>query len=288
MHEYAQDAPTYVRQYGRPDLFITFTCNPTWEETKEHLLLGQVPADRPDITTRVFRQELKTMIDFIVRCQVFGEVRCWMYSIEWQKRGLPDCHALISAEIPDPERDPGLFEVVTKFMIHGPCGILNDKCPCMKDGKCSKQYPWNLHEETVSGKDGYPEYRRRSPEDGGQSFTSTVRGNRMTIDNRWVVPYSPLLSKTSKAHINVEYCHSVRAIKNIFKNITKGHDMAVFELEGTTDEMDRHPLWGGNPSVRFKEPADIPRGDELSRLWVHTCGFYVSSILGFSALALCG
>lgn len=28
MHEYAQDALTYVRRYGRPDLFITFTCNP--------------------------------------------------------------------------------------------------------------------------------------------------------------------------------------------------------------------------------------------------------------------
>ncbi|KAL0860211.1 hypothetical protein ABMA27_010518 [Loxostege sticticalis] len=27
MHEYTQDAMTYVRKYGRPDLFITFTCN---------------------------------------------------------------------------------------------------------------------------------------------------------------------------------------------------------------------------------------------------------------------
>jgi len=27
MHEYAQDAIAYVCHYGRPDLFITFTCN---------------------------------------------------------------------------------------------------------------------------------------------------------------------------------------------------------------------------------------------------------------------
>ena len=40
MHEYAQDAMTYVRAYGRPDLFITFTCNPTWDEIKELLLTG--------------------------------------------------------------------------------------------------------------------------------------------------------------------------------------------------------------------------------------------------------
>ncbi|GFW40730.1 ATP-dependent DNA helicase [Trichonephila clavipes] len=30
MHERTQDAMTYVRHFGRPDLFITFTCNPKW------------------------------------------------------------------------------------------------------------------------------------------------------------------------------------------------------------------------------------------------------------------
>lgn len=28
MHEYAQDAMSYVRHYGTADLFITFTYNP--------------------------------------------------------------------------------------------------------------------------------------------------------------------------------------------------------------------------------------------------------------------
>ena len=257
LHEYAQDGLCYVQHYGRPDLFITFTCNPAWDEIRENLRPGQVPADRPDLTARVFKQKLKTMIDFIVKFQVFGEVKCWMYAIEWQKRGLPHCHALIwlvekitpdqldeviSAEIPNREHDPELFEVVTKFMVHGPCGAFNDKCPCMKEGRCTKRYPRNLHPETISGNDGYPEYRRRSIEDGGLCFSSTIRGIKITIDNRWIVPYSPLLSKTFKAHINVEYCHSVKAIKYIFKYITKGHDMAVFRAEdssNTADEVQR-------------------------------------------------
>jgi hypothetical protein len=34
MHKYAQDAMAYVRNYGRPDLFITFTCNSAWHEIK--------------------------------------------------------------------------------------------------------------------------------------------------------------------------------------------------------------------------------------------------------------
>ncbi|XP_073995589.1 uncharacterized protein [Rhodnius prolixus] len=51
------------------------------------------------------------------------------------------------------------------------------------------------------------------------------------IDNRWVVPYSPLLSKTFNAHINVESCSSVKSIKYICKYVNKGSDMAVFRIE---------------------------------------------------------
>ena len=32
MNEKTQDVMTYVRKYGRPDIFITFTCNPLWDE----------------------------------------------------------------------------------------------------------------------------------------------------------------------------------------------------------------------------------------------------------------
>lgn len=95
MQEYIQDAMTYVRVYGRPDLFITFTCNPQWDEIKKYLLAGQSPTDRHDITARIFQQKLKSLMDFIVKHQAFGETRCHMYSIEWQKRGLPHAHILI-------------------------------------------------------------------------------------------------------------------------------------------------------------------------------------------------
>ena len=43
-----------VRKYGKPDFFVTFTCNPTWPEIVENLMPGQTAQDRPDLVARVF------------------------------------------------------------------------------------------------------------------------------------------------------------------------------------------------------------------------------------------
>ncbi|XP_055584901.1 uncharacterized protein LOC129737764 [Uranotaenia lowii] len=267
MHEYAQDAMTYVRAYGRPDLFITFTCNPRWIEIKELLMTGQSSTDRHDITARVFRQKLKVFMNYIVKHHIFGETRCWMYSIEWQKRGLPHAHILIwlmvkltpdqidqviSAEIPDRDIDPLLFDIVINNMVHGPCGTLNVNSPCMTDGKCTKRFPKPFVTETISGNDGYPLYRRRSPEDGGRF--ATISG-RIEIDNRWIVPYSPLLSKTFAAHINVEFCNSVKSIKYITKYVNKGSDMAVVEVRNTSGPSDEIELYQLGRYISSNEAA---------------------------------
>lgn len=45
----------------------------------------------------------------------------------------------------------------------------------MKDGTCSKWYPRPLLKDTQTGDDGYPQYRRRSPLDGG--FTAEINGS---------------------------------------------------------------------------------------------------------------
>ena len=59
MYERTRDALCYVREYGRPDLFITFTTNPKWTEIQHELLLGQEAHDCPDLIARVFHQKLK-------------------------------------------------------------------------------------------------------------------------------------------------------------------------------------------------------------------------------------
>ena len=262
MHEYAQDAMAYVRLHGRPDLFITFTCNPTWSDITDLLMPHQPAHDRHDLTARVFRQKLLKLMAVITKHKVFGATRCFMYSIEWQKRGLPHAHILvwlqnrirpeqidsvISAELPDPEQDPILFGIVLKSMVHGPCGRLNPNSPCMNENhQCTKRYPRAFLRETQTGEDGYPLYRRRCPEDGGHSAVIESRSNSFTIDNRWIVPYCPILSRMFNAHLNVEYCNSVKSIKYICKYINKGSDMAILELDSadsnSNDEITRYQL----------------------------------------------
>jgi len=255
MQQRTQDAMTYVRYYGRADLFITFTCNSQWTEISTELMAGQRSYDRHDLVARVFRLKLKQLMHYITKGSIFGHTRCHMYTIEWQKRGLPHAHILIwlrnrirpdqidsviSAELPDPDEDPGLYDIVGRHMVHGPCGRINPNSPCMVDGICSKRYPKPLLRDTVTGNDGYPLYRRRAPDDGG--FTRPLAllnrhadaiGNAedFTIDNRWIVPYCPLLSKVFNAHINVEFCNSVKSIKYICKYVNKGSDQAVFGME---------------------------------------------------------
>ena len=79
-------------------------------------------------------------------------------------------------------------------MMHRPCGALNEKSPCMAKGRCTKQYPRLLAPNSITGNDGYPQYRRRSTEDGSKTtIIKKHNGTTIEVDNQWVVPYSPYI-----------------------------------------------------------------------------------------------
>lgn len=226
MHQTYLDAMAIVRKHGKPDLFITMTCNPNWDEVRAMLLPGQSANDRPDVLSRVFRLKLESLVDRLVNDQVLGRTVARVWVVEFQKRGLPHAHMLlvlapesklrsptdvdrvVCAEIPDPEAEPVLHNIVTSTMMHGPCGSLcppGRTCTCMEDGICTKNYPRDFCNETIISNDGYPLYRRRD-----QGRTVTVGG--VQLDNRWVVPYNRGLSKEFGCHINVEHCSTVKYV----------------------------------------------------------------------------
>ncbi|XP_021971488.1 uncharacterized protein LOC110866654 [Helianthus annuus] len=109
-------------------------------------------------------------------------------------------------------------------MVHGPCGLLNPKAPCMRDGTCSKSFLKNFEPVTWFDKEGYVHYKR-SP--NGHH----VLRNGIQIDNGYVVPYNKRLSSRFNAHINVEYRGWNMMIKYLFKYISKGADRVRFSIQ---------------------------------------------------------
>lgn len=81
-----QDAMAIVRKHGKPDLFITVTCNPNWPEIKAELLPGQQANDRPDLIARVFNLKLKALLREIEYDEIFGRVSAIIHVVEFQKR----------------------------------------------------------------------------------------------------------------------------------------------------------------------------------------------------------
>ncbi|KAJ8931614.1 hypothetical protein NQ314_015446 [Rhamnusium bicolor] len=135
------------------------TTNPKWREITENIPRGDQTSDHPMLMSRIFQCKLDQFITDITENNAYGVPIANLYVIEFQKRGLPHAHILtilrnedklvdperidmlISAEIPDRNVESDLYDIVTRNMVHGPCGVLNPNCPCMVDGKCSKGYP---------------------------------------------------------------------------------------------------------------------------------------------------
>ncbi|CAN7044623.1 unnamed protein product [Brassica rapa subsp. trilocularis] len=245
MAEKYQDAMAICRWYGNPHLFITVTANPNWVELKDHLDAygGESANSRPDLECRLFKIKLDEMIEDFKKGKYFPKPDAVVYTVEFQKRGLPHAHILlwlkgvkkevttamideyISAALPDKELDQEGFELVERHMIHGPCGKMRPASPCMDKGECTKNYPKPLSDHTKIDKSGFVVYKRRD-----DASNLAVKGN-IELNNQYVVPHNLSLLKKYQAHINVEWCCRSGAIKYLFKYITKGVDRATMLIE---------------------------------------------------------
>ncbi|XP_071687484.1 uncharacterized protein [Rutidosis leptorrhynchoides] len=146
--------------YGYPDLFITFTCNSKWPEIRRALEgTGFNPEDKPAYQARMFKIKFDRLMEAI-KNSLFGRVKADLYTIEFQKRGLPHAHIciflderdklpkledvdkFISAEIPDKDADLELYQLVSDLMIHDCTTVDKEDYPIFKcrdnDGKVRK------------------------------------------------------------------------------------------------------------------------------------------------------
>ncbi|KAH8940818.1 hypothetical protein BDL97_14G004500 [Sphagnum fallax] len=199
-----------------------------------------------DTIVAVFKIKLKEMINDIHKKHILGCTIARIYVVEFQKHGLPHAHILIfftedykphtvedidrmiSAKLPNSETNKLAHEIVARCMMHGPCAGAFPNAPCMEESKCKKQYPRKFQSKTITDVTEYPIYRCRN-----MGHTVLVHG--IELDNPWVVPHNVYLSTKYDAHINVEVCNNIRAVKYLFKYIYKRHDRATLEISHQND-----------------------------------------------------
>ncbi|CAM9926560.1 unnamed protein product, partial [Phaeothamnion confervicola] len=132
--------------------------------------------------------------------------------------------------LPDEETDPDYHRMVCEHYIHGPCRAPSDdnnEPGCLINGRCLRHFPRPFAERTTIGDDSYPIYRRSN----NDRVVALPRGRR--VDNRWVVPHNRYLTKRFDAHINVEICNGIGAVKYLYKYVYKGSDRARVQLTRT-------------------------------------------------------
>ncbi|POS81615.1 hypothetical protein EPUL_006185, partial [Erysiphe pulchra] len=133
-----QSAMAIARALGNPSNFTTITANPSWSEILAELEHNQTPDSRLDLIAKVFKLKLDQMLHDLKERYVCGVSTGSVYTIEYQKRGLPHAHILIflhrdvvprCAEQVDelvraqvPTNDPELAAIVKSLLVHGPCG----------------------------------------------------------------------------------------------------------------------------------------------------------------------
>jgi len=256
MQQLYQDSMAIVWYFERPSLFITFTANSNLVEIERELLEGQTVVDRAGLVAHVFKIKKNHLTNEISHNHISEPFLARVWTIEYQKHRLSHLHYLVflqtdaqfltaetinnivCAELPNKSTEQGreLGRIIKSSMVHTfyAGGNLNAACMTKRDAGqvpiCNKRYPRPFQTETVLEENGYPLYQWR---DTGQFFIIPVYnagpGVTARIDNPRMVPYNPFLCLQYKAHINVEICGSIRAVKYIHKYIYRCKETVVLD-----------------------------------------------------------
>ena len=220
------------REYGDPDLMVTFTFVNKWPEVEaaeEHLheLFGRpldlrfAPVDTMMIWKDRFYDVKDSQFATLIETIGFGDVRHFVWRLEFQARGAPHVHSLIwlsepltldqvqahlFARAPDP-RLSQLSHLVTGTMVHS----------CVLQ-RCQRGVP------DAPCRYGFPKPSCRDAHFSADGAIVLPRGSA----DRNIVEYSPafLLKWRGHCHIHVlrtkeHPCASINALHYIVKSISK-------------------------------------------------------------------
>lgn len=239
-----------VEAEGHPDIFATATANSSWADITRNLpwmTVNGVRVRQPyyrhmHIVNRVFKRKLDLLITALKAGLLFGgrKAKAIQYKIEWQKRGLPHAHILITfhkkfdaaeitnyitARTPKPCESHGLDSkayaeecaycryrnLVLESLVHS-CRAGRCWPNGARDKTCKYNFPFAPLNRAKIGPRGrwlYP----RSREDAH------------------IVPHSEEICYLMNCHVNVEACFDTRAVCYLRKYFSKSADTVAVKAK---------------------------------------------------------
>ncbi|XP_074356501.1 uncharacterized protein LOC141696230 [Apium graveolens] len=261
MQQNFQDALAICCAVGHPDIFLTMTTNPLWDEIFQMMKImpGCSARDSPEFQKHGFPHvHMLIWLDF-----------------ESKKKLSSNVDTFVSVDIPDPITDPVSYEAVKSLMIHGPCGLQNTKSPCMNNCRCTKHFPKKYCRETYFDQSGFLIYRR-------YNTGITVSKGKIVHDNQWVVPYKrDLLVKYQfdkqapideiNAYFDGRYIYASEAAYRIFGFPIHSRQLEAFFFlnqkdpsarKYTFDEIPEHYVWNDTDKIWTMRK----RGKQIGRM----------------------
>jgi len=188
---------TIISQLGKPDIFFTMSAN-DHDEDLVRFLNGKAPRDCPVECGMFFCERLTEIL--ILLKNALG-VRDYWYRLEYQNRGSPHVHLLAWTDNPLEFEDIDKFifstiptgmdpiskkiaEMVRKYQMHH----CSSKCQKSNPNRCAYGFPFDLCEKTHLTADG-----------------KFVHYKRLREEDRWVVPYNPVLLIAAASNINIQW-----------------------------------------------------------------------------------
>ena len=236
--DYVDNALHVTAVNGSPSFLITMTLDVNHPDITENLGEGQTANTRPDVTAMVAHRAFERLLYF-VHGGMFGENLTTTATVEWQARGLPHLHLIVTNERQDrvlqaadadrfttceaPDDNDDLLNLVARFMQHK-----------HKAGECCEAEDLNettgeLHDKNARCKQGFPRplaAYTHEVDEGGELLLR-CRGRRVEAPNglvaydRMTTEYNPALLLMFRCHINFRMVVSAGAQDYLFKYIMK-------------------------------------------------------------------
>lgn len=247
------DTCAIMNKFGPPDVFCTFTLNPSWDAIKSNLLPGETYQDRPDLCVKTFHGFFDEFMKDVLTKNILGVNEAYAYNTKYQMRGGIHIHLILWnkkntkfdniyfaekvfwSTIPAYPDLSELKNLVLKFMLYGPCDNRflenNSDLICIDNNNvCRHKFPKPNVDKSYIDEDSNIILKRSNQ--NLHEFKNKV------VSDCDIVAYNPYILSKYQNHTNIEPCKHSSSAKYLFKYVYKNYNFVNFEVK-KDDEIEQ-------------------------------------------------